>query len=190
MRFRVGSSHRTPGDWLGGTMPGESTLRSPHLPVIPQGTQQLGRQHHIAVLLAFALLDANDHSLAVDARGLQLNRFRGTQAGGMASGQDGVVFDVEDATEEPLNFLRTEDDRQPLGLLGKWQNLFRRPVPIERHSVEKAQCRDGGVNRAGRQLLLVGQIDLIGPNILSPELVRGRSGGQTARPVADTTARC
>lgn len=54
------------------------------------------------------------------------DRFRDAQAGGIASGQDGVVFDVEDATEEPLNFLGTEDDRQPLRLLRKREELFRR----------------------------------------------------------------
>lgn len=118
-RFRAGLSYRTPGDRLVGSIAGkEPFLWSPHLPAIAQGLQELGRQHNVAVLLAFALLDANDHSLAVNARGLQLNRFPDAQAGGIASGQDGVVFDVEDATEEPLNFLGTEDDRQPLRLLG------------------------------------------------------------------------
>ncbi|ESX66942.1 hypothetical protein X759_27345 [Mesorhizobium sp. LSHC420B00] len=119
-----------------------------------------------------ALLDANDHSLAVDVRGLELHRFRDAQAGGIASGQNGVVFDVEEATEEPLNFLATEDDRQPLRLLGKREDLFRRPVPFERCIVEKAHRRNGGVNRAGRQFLFVGQINLIGPSILWPEQVR------------------
>lgn len=129
-RFRAGVSHGIPGDRLVGMIAGEEPRLWPaRLPIVTQDLQQLGRQHHVAVLLAFALLDANDHSLAVDARGLQPNRFRDAQAGGIASGQDGVVFDVEDATEEPLNLLGTEDDRQLLRLLGKRQDLFRRPVP-------------------------------------------------------------
>lgn len=48
------------------------------------------------------------------------------------------MFDVEHTAEELLNFLGTEDDRQILRLLRKRQNLFRRPVPFERHAVEKA----------------------------------------------------
>ena len=166
-------SHRIPGDRLAGTIAGEEPRLWPaHLPIVAQDLQELGRQHHVAVFLAFALLDADDHSLAVDVGGLQLNRLRDAQAGGIARGQDGVVFDVGDAAEEPLNFLGTEDDRQLLRLLGKRQDLFRRPVPFERHTVEKAQRRNGGVDRAGRQLLLVGQINLVGPNVLAPEQVR------------------
>lgn len=128
-RFRAGMSHRIPGDRLAGTIAGEEPrLWPPHLPIVAQDLQELGRQHHVAVLLAFALLDADDHPLAVDARGLQLNRLRDAQAGGIACGQDGVVFDVEDAAEELLNFLGAEDDRQLLRLLGEREDLFRRPV--------------------------------------------------------------
>lgn len=61
-----------------------------------------------------------------------------------------MMFDVEHRAEELSNFLGTEDDRQLLRLLRKRENLFRRPVPFERHAVEKAQGRDGGVDRTGR----------------------------------------
>src|SRR5690606_4670510 len=57
----------------------EPFLRPLHLPVIAQDLQELRRQHHIAVLLAFALLDTDHQSLAVDIRELQLNRFRNAQ---------------------------------------------------------------------------------------------------------------
>lgn len=85
-RFRAGLSHCIPGDRLAGTIAGEEPLLwPPHLPLAAQDLQELGRQHHVAVLLAFALFDAEDHSLAVDARGLHLHRFRDAQASGIAS---------------------------------------------------------------------------------------------------------
>jgi hypothetical protein len=66
-----------------------------------------------------------------------MHRFRDAQAGGIARGQDGVMFDVEYAAEKPLHFIWAEDDRQLLRLFGKREDLFRRPVPFERHTVEK-----------------------------------------------------
>src|SRR5580704_16691904 len=83
VRFRTGLSHRIPGDRLDGAIAGEEPrLWLPYLPIITEDLQQLGRQHHVAILLALALLDADDHSPAVDDRGLQMNRLRDTQAGG------------------------------------------------------------------------------------------------------------
>ncbi len=82
------------------------------------------------------------------------------------------MFEIEHAAEKVLHFIRTEDDRQLLWLLGKREDLFRQPVPRKRNMEEKAQRRNGDVDRAGRQLLLVGQIDLIGPNIFAAEQVR------------------
>src|SRR5580693_2926660 len=77
VRFRAGLSHRIPGNRLAGAFAWEEPrLWSARLPIVAQDLQELGRQHHIAVLLPFALLDADDHSPAVDVRGLQLHRFR------------------------------------------------------------------------------------------------------------------
>ncbi len=44
----------------------EPILGPERLLIVTQGIQQLGRKHHIAVFLPFALLRANDHSLTVD----------------------------------------------------------------------------------------------------------------------------
>ena len=54
----------------------EPLLRARSLPVAAQDIQQLGREHHIPVLAAFALLDADNHPLAVDGGRLQANGFR------------------------------------------------------------------------------------------------------------------
>ena len=46
------------------------------LPVAAQDIEQFGGQHDVAILLAFSLLDADDHSSAIDGGILQLNGFR------------------------------------------------------------------------------------------------------------------
>src|SRR5437773_12381409 len=59
----------------------EPGLRSEGLPVLPQSCQQLGREHHIAILLPFALTHADHHALTVDVANLQGRGFRAPQSG-------------------------------------------------------------------------------------------------------------
>ena len=51
----------------------------PRLPPSPQQVEDLGRKHHITVLAAFRLHDADDHLLAVDVAGSQPHHFAGPQ---------------------------------------------------------------------------------------------------------------
>ena len=53
----------------------QATLRPHGPPVIPERLQQFGRQHYVTILLAFALLDTDDHALTIDIGGLQANGF-------------------------------------------------------------------------------------------------------------------
>ena len=55
------------GHWLGWGAAGEQpTSRSRCLLPGPQQIEQVRREHDVTVLAAFALLDADDHALAVD----------------------------------------------------------------------------------------------------------------------------
>ena len=49
----------------------------PRLPPLPQQVEDLGRKHHIPVLAAFRLHDANDHLLTVDVARSQPHHFAG-----------------------------------------------------------------------------------------------------------------
>ncbi len=50
-----------------GSRPGNSQcLGASRLPVSPEQLEQLGREHDVAILAAFVLVDAEDHALAVD----------------------------------------------------------------------------------------------------------------------------
>ena len=63
-------------------------------PPVAQDIQELGGEHHVAVFLAFTLLDANEHSLAVNMIRLQRNRLRDAQPGRVTGGQDRSMLDV------------------------------------------------------------------------------------------------
>src|SRR5215467_4764360 len=85
--------NRGPGDRLPRNTSGEQPfLWTRRLPVAAQYIQQLGRQHHVSVFTAFAQLNANYHSSAVDSVGSQLNSLRDAQAGGVAGRQDDAMF--------------------------------------------------------------------------------------------------
>jgi hypothetical protein len=140
------------------------------VPIGDQHLQQLGRQHHVAVLPALALLDPDDHPLLVDGARHQVNRLADAQAGGVAGGQDGALLDVHHTAEKMHHLLGTENDRQGPGLLWAGHVLVEIPGLSEGNAVEKSNRRDSNLDRAGIQLLLVGQIKLVVPNVFDPQV--------------------
>ena len=54
-------------------------LGRPRLPPLPQQVEDLGRQHHVSVLAAFRLHDADDHLLTVDVARPQSRHLAGPQ---------------------------------------------------------------------------------------------------------------
>src|SRR5439155_2838788 len=59
-----------------------------------------------------------------------------------------------------------------LWLLGSGDDLIEGPVLFQGNLIEKAQGGNSDKDRTGRQLSFVGQVDLIGTNILRPQLLR------------------
>ena len=85
-----------PGDRRGtATAPGWVTL-----PIVPEHIEQLGRQHDIAVFPAFALLNPDDHALAVDRGGLEADGFGNSQTGRVTDGQNHAVLQVVHGAQE------------------------------------------------------------------------------------------
>src|SRR5271168_4223179 len=66
----------------------EPPLRPHGSPVTAQRLQQLGREHHVAILLALALFDTDDHALTIDIGGLQADGLGDAQARGVTSSQN------------------------------------------------------------------------------------------------------
>ena len=59
----------------------EPTLGSRFTPVVPQKVSQVRRQHHLAVLLTLALIDMDQHPVAVDIADLEIADLRCAQPG-------------------------------------------------------------------------------------------------------------
>src|SRR3954453_18713088 len=57
----------------------QPALRPRRPPPGAQQFEQMRRQHHVAVFAAFALIDANDHALAVDVADLERDHLGGAQ---------------------------------------------------------------------------------------------------------------
>jgi len=141
-------------------------------PVVAQDLQQPWREHDVAVLAALALLDADDHALAVDVGRAQADGFGDAQAGGVAAGQDGVVSGAGDTAEEVHGFPGAGYDGQLAGLPRGGQDFRDVPVLAEGDAVEEAQGRDGDADRAGRELPGAGQEQLVVADLLGAEPLR------------------
>ena len=61
-------------------------------PPVAEDFQQLRGEHDVTIFLPFAQLHANHHSSAINVWELQSDGLRDSQAGGIATGQDGAVF--------------------------------------------------------------------------------------------------
>ena len=60
-------------------------------PPLTENFQQLGGEHHVAILLALTLLNANHHPSTVNVANVESNGFGDPQPRGIATGEDGTV---------------------------------------------------------------------------------------------------
>src|SRR6266481_6134294 len=138
--FLAGHSYSRLADRLTGHVAGEEPdLGSLESPPVAKDLQQLRRKHHVAITLTFSLLDADDHSLAVDIGGTEMESLANAQPSCIAGGQDGLMFLPSHAGEKPDNFFRTENDRQLVCRLGQRQIRFQRPRLSQSDFIEEPQ---------------------------------------------------
>lgn len=172
VRFCAGLPNCIPADRVAGAIAREEPhLWPPHPPIVAQDLQELGRQHHRAVLLALTLLDTDDHSLAVDIRGLQLHRFRNAQTGGIARRQDGVVFEIGHAAEKVPYSSGLRMIGSFCGFLGSG-NTSPGTQSLSRVTLKKKRNAEMAIWIEVGACFFSSAIDLIGPNILAAEQVR------------------
>ena len=105
----------------------EPLLRPFNTPPTPQGFQQFRRQHHVTILLAFTLIDADDHALAIDVGCFQTHCLRDAQAGSVASGQDRAVLRATDTSEKLQGLFGAQYNRQSLRLLRRRDDFLECP---------------------------------------------------------------
>src|ERR1700688_853013 len=95
----------------------QPALWSCFLPPGAQQFEQMRRQHHIAVLAAFALLDTDQHAFAVDVADLERDHPRGEQSRSVSHAHRRLVFEPRRGIQQPRHFFRAKNDRQLAGLM-------------------------------------------------------------------------
>ena len=142
--------------------------------------EQLRRQHGVAVLAAFALLDPEQHALGIDVADLERDDLGDAQSGAIRSGQRRFVLRARRRLEQQRDLLDAEHGRQPARLAHD-----REPPgkirPVKRHGEEETQCRDCTVDarRLHADLRLV---QLEAAKILSRRRVRRPADEGRERP--------
>ena len=122
--------------------------------------------------MPLALFHSNDHALAVDVAGLQVEGFGQAQAGGVAGGHNGALLGPFQALQKPADLLGAENDGQLVRLAGQGEDLWQGPLLVEGDLVEEAQGSYRQQNGTGGQLLFVGQVELVGANLLGTQQCR------------------
>ena len=159
--------HRAGGDGAARDVAGEEPVGRPGgLPVLAEQGQQPRREHHVAVLAALALADADDHPLAVDVVDAQGDDLGDPQPGGVGGHEDGAVLEADDGREEPGDLVGAEDDGELLGLLGAGDAL-QDPVRAEGDLVEEPQGGDGLVVVAPGDVLLLDEVEEVGADVVA-----------------------
>src|SRR5208337_2414400 len=111
----------------------QPTLWTCCLPPDAQKREQMRRQHHIAILAALALLDADQHALAVNVGDLERDHFRGAQTRSIGHAQGRFVFEPWCRIEQPRHLFRAEHPRQSSRLMDE-PRVLDDGISLERHS--------------------------------------------------------
>jgi hypothetical protein len=140
------------------------------LPIATQNVEEPRRQHCIPIPAALAVLDVDQHPLAVDRADLQSCHFSDPQACGVGCRQRDTIAQSCNRFQEAPDLLSAENRRKPLRLLASDDTLERLLV-TKRDAVKEPQRTRDLVDVRPRPLLR-DQMKLVGPNILHAELIR------------------
>ena len=164
--------HAADKQWFGRVCPREKPFRrTMNAPVVTQHLKRPRREHDVAVLEHLSLLDADDHSLAVDVGDLEMTEFGNAQARGVDEGKHDTVFEVVHAFEKTRHLARAEHHGQALGLAGVRDGVAP-PGAVQHAKVEKAQPLPREVDRVDRQAALLAQVEQVVPDFLQTEMAR------------------
>ena len=140
-------------------------------PVRAQDAEQLGREHHGAVLAALAALDPDHHPHAVDVGDLQTDRLGRPQSRRIGRRQRDAGLQARHRFENAHHLVGVQDHRQ-LARLARVGDALRDLALPKRDAIEEPQRADRLVQRrprhAGRH-----QMNLEGADVLQAKPVRG-----------------
>ncbi len=140
-------------------------------PVLTQCLEQLRTERYVAVTVPLAVPDMDEHAHAVDVLHLEMTQFGPAHTGRIQRHQHGAMKEIAGRIDEPDRFFLRQDDRQA-ARRSRIRHFFDRIVPLQRFAEEEAQCRNVVADRSHVLLSLLQQIQLVGPDLVWPELVR------------------
>ena len=143
-------------------------------PILAQHVQGALGQRHIAIFVALAASDVDEHPGTVEVGDLQPDAFAQAQATGIDRRQAQPVMGQPDGLKQALHLVGGQDIGERLGFLGTYQNQ-NLPLPLKGHGKEGFDAAHGlGDGRRGpfldigdRQKILsdLGLSELIGRRI-------------------------
>jgi hypothetical protein len=136
--------------------------------------EELRRQRHLPVLAALALAHQEHAAAAVDGRHAQAHHLADAQAAGVGGADHPPVGVGGKGGKELQDLVAAEDRRQGLGPLAVG-NGADHVGASEADAVEEAQGADGLVEGAPGGVADLEQVQLVGAEVVSPELVGGPS---------------
>src|SRR6516165_62445 len=153
--------HRRPG----------VVTRGAHLPPLAQQIERLRRQHDIAVLAAFRLLDPDDLLRTIDMLDLQPDHLTGAQAAAIAETEQRADLEVAGDGQQPPRLVRAHHQRYLLRLTDVIDLVGQIQSP-QGHAEQEPQPGHDAIAIADAHTGL-GQVQLEAPDILSRRRVGG-----------------
>jgi hypothetical protein len=142
-------------------------------PLFAQEQERAPRQGHVAVLVAFAGPDVQEHPSGVNVADFQAQAFAQTQAAGVDGGEASAMIQGAHRGEHPAHFGGGEDYGEFELRVGPNQFQFVRPLAFEGFLPEDLDGADGLRAGLAGDLLVDFEMDAILTNLLGRDQVRG-----------------
>ena len=138
--------------------------------MLPQFFEQIGAEHDVAVLAAFALLDMHHHARRIDIGELEGRTLGATHASGIEGHEDGAVEGDRRGVDQAGDLFRTPDDRQVNPLL-RVGHFVPGPGALQDLAEEEAQRADDLIDRVVGELPVTEQMGGVLTDLFRAELV-------------------
>jgi len=138
-----------------------------------RGQRRGRRKRDVAILGAFAAMDVNDHSIAVDVADLEVGSLLDSQSARVDGGEDGAISQKTDAGEDLRDFFAAEHDGDGL-LVPDANALEGRQVLRTGLVVDESNAGEGNGHGSTGELLGILEVEEIVTDLLIGKCV-GRS---------------
>jgi hypothetical protein len=122
--------------------------------------QQAWGEHGVTVFTALAMLDAQEHALAVDIGDFEGDGFGDAESSSLAGQQHGAVLNAGDMVQKALDFVGGEDHGE-FFFQADAREIVALPRQLQGDQVKELDGGDEGVDGLRRELALLGEIELV-----------------------------